>query len=217
MRGIAESQKFLSDTYHEIKAKLDQFDTVSKELETVKMQLIAKDVVINDLSTRLSQLEQYGRRAQLEINGVTETQQENVEEILVKVAADVGVNLSSKDIAACHRLPTRDARNRKTPNPIIVEFVSRKTRDSILQKRYDHIITNKKIGILLSGPKDERIYINESLSPFFKKLLWLAKTRASSLNYSYCWFRKDRVLAKKSELDSKVIIIQNESDLEKLK
>ena len=64
------------------------------------------------------ELEQYTRKNNIELNGVVETPQEDVEEICCAVAKVIGVQLAKEDIEAAHRIPTRRS---DVPNPIVVQ------------------------------------------------------------------------------------------------
>lgn len=211
VEDIAKSQKFLTDCYDDMKSQLAKFDQLSKDVQAMKNELAVKNATIDMLNTRLAKTEQYSRRVHLEFTGVQEQPREDLEEIIVNIAAEAGVPICKNDIEVCHRLPTR---NNKHPRPIIAEFSSRKTRDSLLGNRYRKIITNKTV----IGPTStmDRIYVNESLSPHYKNLLWLAKTTAREKGFAYCWFRRDRIMVKKAD-GAQVIVIENEEDISRIK
>ncbi len=52
----------------------------------------------------LNELEQYGRRECLEISGVPPIEGENCEDITIKVAKAMGVDIGKDDIVASHRI-----------------------------------------------------------------------------------------------------------------
>lgn len=208
---IAKSQTFLTDCYDQMKDQLSKFDQLQKLMEGMKCELAAKDATIVQLNARLSRTEQYSRRFHLEFTGVQEKQNEDLEEVISKIAEEVGVPITKDDIEVCHRLPTR---NNKGPRPIIAEFARRKTRDSLLTNRYRKVITNRMV-VGNSGTTD-RVYVNESLSVFYKHLLWMAKTAAREKSYAYCWFRRDKIMVRKAD-GAPVIFIETEKDIAKIK
>ncbi|KAE8745054.1 hypothetical protein FOCC_FOCC008305 [Frankliniella occidentalis] len=61
-------------------------NTLTAEVTTLKKELQAKDIKINELEVKLDELEQYGRRNNLRIFGVQETDDENTDAIVVDVA-----------------------------------------------------------------------------------------------------------------------------------
>ena len=89
--------------------------------------------------------------------------------------------ITPSEIDAIHRLPSRG----KT-GPIIVRFTGRKRRDKVLERGRE--INNydlKRVGI----DNQNKIYINEDLSPYMKKLAYFCRK-----------LRKEKIIAKtKSE------------------
>ena len=81
----------------------------------------------------------------------------------------------------------------------------------IIKNTYIKIITNFDIG--LKGR--ERIYISESLTPHYRKLLKTVKEMAKLKEYKFVWWKNDRILVRKEER-SPVIVIEKEEDLKKL-
>lgn len=192
VRDMSESQQFLSDQYDELQEQLK----AAKNLEPIVQQNQGKIV---DLDWKQVTSEQYSRRAHLELGNVPPKQNEDVEKIVLDAALKHGVELEKNDIAAAHRIHASEG---KIP-PIIVEFVSRRKRNELLEKRKD---------VPWSADK---VYINESLCPYFKKLLFLAKDKCNELDFKYCWFKHNSVFAKLNR-DSRTIKIQKFQDLCKI-
>lgn len=210
MKDIAASQQFLSNCYEEFSHKFEKLENMNKEIVSLKEEVMSKDKQIKDLSSRVIHSEQYSRRRQLELTNVTSVQGEDLHRVVVQTAALVGVTIDRADIDAVHRLPSN--RNNNRP-PIIVEFSTRRTRDQLLSKKNTCVVTNK--SVLGAGHGNERVFINESLSPYFKNLLWLVKKEAKNKGYKFCWYRSYKILVKKNE-NEKIIYIAEEDDLKKL-
>ena len=128
-------QKFiqLNDTISELKTKVEEamehvkfvnakYDELIQKVETLEAEkkLIANDNKIVKKSIRTvegsldslaqvhNDLEQYGRHECIEIKGIpapTQDDHENTNNIVVKVGALIGVEVSNEDISVCHRLP----------------------------------------------------------------------------------------------------------------
>lgn len=212
IQDIKKSQQYLSECYDTMLTAMKEIESLKAELKEVKEELASRDRVIHQLYNREAKSEQYSRRVHLEFNGISEVVTDNkLEETLVKVAAEVGVALEPSDIEVCHRLPSRESKQVRT---VIAEFNSRRKRDELLSRRYAEVILNKKVTG--SAREEGRIYINESLSPYYKHLLWATKCVAKEKQYKYCWFRRDRVLVKKDDKE-KVIVIEDEKDTLKIK
>jgi hypothetical protein len=192
VRHMSESQQFLADQYEDLRNE-------QKLIRDMKSTIESQASTIKDLQSRLVSSEQYSRRLHLELGNIRQTETEDVEKIVMNIAHRVGVPIVERDIAKAHRLKAGEG---KTPS-IIVEFVNRKIRDRILENRK-------------SIPKEEKIFVNESLCPYYKKLLLLAKDKCRQMNYKYCWFRNNKILVKKHEKSKSITIIKVD-DLEKIK
>lgn len=193
IKQVSESQQFLADQY-------DDYISSMKKVAVLESQMAEKDKIIDDLSARLVQNEQYSRRTHLELGNVKQEPNEDVEDFVVKLGSKIGVPMEKRDIAAAHRLRAKPG---KTPS-IIVEFVSRKVRDDYLNKRK-----------LANVGEHNKIYINESLCSYYKNLLRLAKEKAKQENYKFCWFRSNKILVKKTENTTPIVITRIE-DLDKV-
>ena len=98
--------------------------------------------------------EQYSRRDSLEIVGIDDNVSVNeLENKVCDILADIDVTVNTKDIQACHRLWD----NKRT----IIKFVNRKTVFEVLSNR-------KKLALIDDYKK--KIYINESLCPYYRFL-----------------------------------------------
>ena len=211
-RDIEKSQQFLSDRYEELMIKVNEngeiMSQMSKTIESLVGKVKERDDVIMNLTSRLNQLEQYGRNCNLELGEVMEVERENLEDVVVAVARKMDINLTPAEIETVHRLPAKKDRIRS----IIVQLNSRKKRDEFILKRNKVRITND--DLLRNGNKS-KVYVNENLTPFYKNLLWKAKNVQKEKGYEFAWFRFGKVLMRKDER-SPVIKINQESDLNKL-
>ena len=90
---------------------------------------------ILNLEKQLSKNEQYGRRNNVEISGISsQIPDQSLEERLVKVCKDLDINISPKDIEGCHRLLLgRNSTN--TVKRVIVKFINRKHSEVMLQRK----------------------------------------------------------------------------------
>lgn len=107
------------------------------ELETQLKICKAENVTLKkDLEEKLDELEQYQRRNNIRIYGLEERAGENTDQLVLKVAADIGADISLSDIDRSHRLgaPRMSTGNRK-PRPIICKLVSYAKRREIFTKK----------------------------------------------------------------------------------
>ena len=113
-----ESMKFLNSSFEEIKSKVgsleDNLNEVVKDnrflhQETLRLSDENKKLsnLANGLSKELNDIQQYLRRDCCEITGIPPVQDESTDEIVIKIALLMGLNLDVKEISVSHRLPTR--------------------------------------------------------------------------------------------------------------
>ena len=60
-----------------------------------------------------------------------------------------------------------------------------------------------------------KLYVNENLTQYRKKLLWQTKELTKKYHYAYLWTTNGKIFVKKNEKDEPKII-QSENDYEKL-
>lgn len=204
---IRDSQNFISQQYEDFKEQLKlttkKADEAVKRVEELESTIKARDSEVLDLKKRLQGCEQYLRRRTVEIKGIAETQGEDVPKLVIDTVKRLGIDMKPEDIDAAHRVPSKTS-----PLPIIVEFKSRLTRNTILSKKS------------LLKPEDrpankDDVYINESLSPYFKNLLWFVKSRLSEYGLYSCWFRNKFVYVRKEEKSKPIAIATREDFMKK--
>ncbi|KAG8240881.1 hypothetical protein J6590_099957 [Homalodisca vitripennis] len=127
---------------------------MEKEIKQLRAIVDAKDCQIALLTSRVNQLEQYGRNKNLEFNEVAEVQGEDVEGVVRCIANKMGVSLKEDDIEIAHHLPKTRKENR--PATIIVQFARRKIRDRLLEARKT-VVTNAET----TGLKGGRIFVDQ--------------------------------------------------------
>lgn len=211
VQSIDNAMKFFSEKYDtllqemaELRAENQGLKKQIQSLKTSETTVIART---NQLTTELAELDQYGRRVNLEIQGLPvdgELKNEDMDKVLEEVAKDIGVNYSPSEVHQAHRLQPR--KNGKPPT-IIVQFHSKTVRDSWLQKGKRAKLTKK----------NSKVFFNENLCPKYRMLLQEAKIRANTSHYSFVWFSGGRILAKKDEQSNNVIVIRDMDDLNKIK
>ena len=89
-------------------------------------------LVLIDNDDKIDRLQQYSRRANVRVFGIAETADEKTNDIIVKVAGDMGVDITERDISVSHRI----GKNMGTkPRPIIAKFVRRDTKTAIMRNK----------------------------------------------------------------------------------
>ena len=174
-------------------------------MDTMRESVEDREEVIQQLLSRVDELEQYSRRECLVLNGVkgNRHETEDVDEILLDVISQkLGVKISTNDdIQRCHRLKTRRPRHspveRQSPRPIIIKFVS-------YRKRQEVFTSKKKL-------KGSVLVLTESLTATKQAVLAKAKPAFGIRN---CWTNDGRIYISAGE---KVSVITSEKELWELK
>ena len=106
--------------------------------------------------TELDNLEQYGRRENLEFHGVPVQQNENTNKIVQNLLKRINLEITENEISTSHRLHST---KENIPPPIIVRFSKRDIRNKIYaNKRKFNAVSNFEIPIM------NNLYINKNLT-----------------------------------------------------
>ena len=166
------------------KTLLMRFDGVDNEL------LNLKDVVIKNLQIENQRLrskvdnlkkkvlsleengnllEQYGRRNNLEITDISnEIEDVDLEGKVIEILDKIEVNVSSKDIEACHRIGKSKDNSKKT----IICFVNRKyAKKALLNRKNLKHLDKSSIG----QSNSNNIFFSENLTPMNNKLAFYCR------------------------------------------
>ena len=156
-----------------------RFDNLDKEMLNLK-DVIIKDVQVENqrlrsriinlekkvisLEENSNSLEQYGRRNNLEITGIPDdVDDQKLEEKVIEILDKIDVNVSSKDVEACHRI----GKSKNSSKTTIVRFVNRKhAKKALVNRKGLKNIDKTSIGL----EKSHGIFINENLTPNNKKI-----------------------------------------------
>ena len=157
------------------------------------------------IKTEIAELQQYSRINNLEISNLPETENENITEVLTSVFKCLNVNVLDK-ISVAHRVPTL---NKSKPKPIIVQFVSRESKDMCLKAAKTKKITASQVD---ARNKNMPVYLNEHLIPSLKELFFHCRKFKNENNFKFAWVKNGKIFIRKNE-NSRVIRIVNVDDL----
>lgn len=211
LREIMNSVQFMS-------AKYDVLVTRNLELENLcdKLKLDNKRNLeeIKELKQNIKKNGKTFSEKKLEIHGIPYNQNEDLEDIIVKIGVNFDLNLKKEDIDEAFRIQKN--KNYKSSNnndtPVMVTFLRKKDRESFLSMRRRRSIFTDEVNI---HGKRSQIFINEHLTKESKELLWKAKKIKTEKNFKFLWIKNGNILLRKTE-NSEVIKINAEEDLEKL-
>lgn len=207
---LKSSQEFICNQYDQLKKDYD--DIIKKNRE----QKIDFDKKTAEEASKIDCIEQYGRRQNLEFKGVPQKDGENTNDIVVKLAKVLDVDIKESDISTSHRLPAKHKQLNSEEEPahpvIIARFVNRDVRNAIYGKRKaaKHLPSDK---FPVQGMKE--LFVNENLTQQRKKLLWLTKQRAKVNGFKYVWTNNGKICVRENE-ESPIHTLLTESELNKV-
>lgn len=220
LESMSEDISFYAEKYQELIEEKEKTDKKIKALEHKNSHL---ETVNKSLEERIAYLEIQDKERNVEVFGLEEKLNENLETTVKHLAEKLGVNaMKINEIKRVGEEKTRAAaRNtnsgrsdsanvRNKPRPVIITLSSRAARDQWLLTRKTHQLTND--DIFANGNK-QRIYINEDLTKYIRNILWTAKNELKP-TYKYIWVQNGRVLIKKDDPnDTKIRSVRTLSDI----
>ena len=136
----------------------------------------------DEVASKLEGLDQYGRRQNLEFEGVPVTEGEDMVDLVVRIDNLVGAKVKRNDILTAHRLPPKHRSKIGDPPGIIARFISRNVRNEIYSKRAVVKSLDEK-DFPLQNMERNKVFINENLTQARKRLLWLTKQKAKAKKF----------------------------------
>ena len=217
---LKSSIKALTERCNELEKSQDfvskKYDTAIAALQSVKSEISNLDkkhtTIVNSLEEKLGELagttdrqdqslyrvesaldetQQYLRRDCLEINGVPISSYENPNQLVKEVGLLAGVEIDDRHIAAAHKLP--DSKNVK--NRLIVKFIQRDRREELYKHQKN--LVGKNISHLPSVEDGNgKIFINESLTSYRKRLFGRIREYKRNNNLKYLWTSNGKIMLK---------------------
>ena len=161
---INNTVKLLVEEVKSLKNEIERTNRKEKRLEIENERLKNS---VNLSLFKIDALEQYGRRKNLRIHGTPESKnnQDDGEEIVLKIAKSLNVDLQTCEIQTANRLGKKTIKNISKPRPIIVQFISHRKRNKILFAKSNLKKTQEFL----------QVFITEDLTPLRLKLLQYIK------------------------------------------
>ncbi|XP_046683689.1 uncharacterized protein LOC124369680 [Homalodisca vitripennis] len=199
MDEVAASVKFASNKLDEanklMREMSAEFVTLRKENEELRSRNANLACEVTALKDKVRSIDQYSRKDNLEISGLPVTPNEDTNSLVKDLAQALGVEVSESDISTSHRVPA--FQKNRTP-ALIVKFVRRSTRDSIIEKyrQRNGGLTARDVSAVFPG---DRVFVNEHLAPDNKVFLSKLKAKCREVVCVYAWARDGKFFVRKSQ------------------
>ncbi|XP_040071313.1 uncharacterized protein LOC120843908 [Ixodes scapularis] len=211
LESVNRSMDFMNKNFEDFKKDLAAAVKEIKELRAEQDALKVENKRLADelctVKKELLDLQQYSRTNNLEIKGLPQNPNEDLETLVAKLAGCAGVQVCPADIDVVHRVPSKT----QGVQNVIVKFVRRSVRDEVLSKTKKRRLTSADLGFETSVP----VYINEHLCLENKILLSKAIRCKKEKGWKLAWVSQSRIFMRKNET-SDVILITSEDDLSKI-
>ena len=192
---------------------MKQQDDLETELVAARKRISEQDDEIAELYDLQDDLEQYTRKNSLEIHGVPESAYTSTEEVVLKLAGAINVDVKPEDIEISHKLYSKGVK------PVIVKFQNHKVKSNLYKARTK--LRNVRVSDLFPSATaatrvaSERIFLNENLTSFRRELLKQAnKKRKEGLLVS-AWSMDGKIFIKTSP-EGRPLRVYDKNDLENL-
>ncbi|XP_061710614.1 uncharacterized protein LOC133520250 [Cydia pomonella] len=209
---LTKSMEFHSKSQDDLVLKVESLSTKITNND-IDMELADCKSQIAGLKMELNISQQRERMNNLEIGGIPEKNNEDLPAYLLAICNVLGVAISKDDIIHIHRVPTYLP---NVPKNIIAKLRTQLLKDTIISAiRKKKGISTTDIGIT-SLEKPRKIFVNEHLAPFFKKLYKKTRDIVSKSDFQHVWVRNGKIFVRKND-NAPLINIQDYKDLEKIK
>ncbi|KAJ8704271.1 hypothetical protein PYW08_012995 [Mythimna loreyi] len=190
-----------------------QFEDMKREVEDLRKERLLQKHYIESLEKKILDLQHKSRSSGIEIRNIPQEHTETTSSLIKtvsKICGTVGVSVQESSIRDVYRLPGKPSSS-TTPRPIIAEFSSVQTKQTLMTairdynkgKGKDKKLNTASIG--LSGdPKP--VYIAEQLPASTKRLFYQAREFAKNNRYKFCWISNSNIFIRKMEGDKQVLI-----------
>ena len=198
---LLESKLFDKDNENaDLKKEVDDLQSklVKQNEDNTNLKKLIEEKA-NTASENINNLEQYGRRNNIRINGLTELGTEDMETTTNKLIHEINtripdVNVTRGDIDIAHRLgPKKDMKTR----PIIVRFVSRMSKENVLKKR--------------RALKGTGIFLNEDLTHLNQTVL-LSVRKKTPDEVEDAWYSNGKIFKKDKMNDVTIVPFEEYQD-----
>ena len=196
-----------------------QYDDVSIKIESLEKEKKGYRDSIQQLETKLQDLQQLSRSSVIEIRNVPHKEKESAADltsIINKICTTINIPIDITRVRDCYRLPGKPGAVR----PIVAEFTNVETKNQMITaiRNYNQKHPNEgRLNTLNIGlPGDRRpIYVAEYLPASARKLFFAAREFSKRNEFKFCWTANGNIFIRKEE-GAKHHLIKSEHSLSEL-
>ena len=173
LAGLAESISLMNEKFEDINKKFDNYEKERKEKEKEIKDLKEKVLILSkekkDLEQIIDRQEQYSRRNCILIHGVKEEQNEDTDNVVVKLIKDnLEEDVDLTELDRSHRIGKKKSNGKA--RPIIVKFAQYNVRRKVFYNKKK--LKGKNISITESLTKFQMEKLQEARELYDRKNVW---------------------------------------------
>ncbi|CAG9094427.1 unnamed protein product [Plutella xylostella] len=209
MQEVMKSCEFSSHKIDDFELKLVGVNGRLSSLEETHEAVKSTQSAMEALKQELNEKEQWSRLNNVEIKGIPLKSNENLFDIVESLGKHVNQPISKSQINFISRVPVYNSKDKS----ILLGFVNRYAKEDFIAaaRLKNQSLKASDIGFA----SDERIYVNDHLSPGNKKLLSKTKLVAREKNCKYVWVKHAKIHVRRNDT-APVITIRSDGDLNRL-
>lgn len=212
---IQRALAFYSNKIDDFQKDMDSFKDRVKTIENTQTDLQNKysnlKLRYDAIEQKMNATEQSQMENKLEICGVEKTENENLLNIVEKIAQKI--RLDTRDVVDAYRKERRATPAQKRISSTIIVTLKAGRRDGWLESAKATTVTGSDID----REDSEEIFMREALTPATSFLLWKSKTELKKEHlYKYVWCKRGNVLIRENET-AKIHTIRSVDDIERFK
>lgn len=209
--GVRDAISFMNENFELFRTDVEAF---RKEIEAMKVESalcrreneeLRRD--LREARREIVELKQYSRNMNIEIQGLPQTKNEDLEKTVANIAKCLGTDVTDKDIDIAHRVLSKD----KKKSNVIVRFLTRTARDKLLSAARKAKLDSSRLGF----DKNDPVYINEHLCMELKVLLSKARQARREKEWKYVWVSQGRIFMRKADR-TPLLHVTSDADLAKV-
>ncbi|KAM7284799.1 uncharacterized protein ISCGN_001893 [Ixodes scapularis] len=132
IRSLQESVKKYESTTKLVTENDKEVKLLRTEVGALQATVSEQTVMIDQLQTNINSTEQYSRRCNMEIHGISYLNKEDLGATIIDLAHKLNIaDFNPADVVVCHRLRSR----REGAPPILIQFTSVPTKDRWMNAR----------------------------------------------------------------------------------
>ncbi|KAJ0171261.1 hypothetical protein K1T71_002050 [Dendrolimus kikuchii] len=217
VKGIKSNMELLQSSNEEAIKKIQEF---ASRVDAVESRIASVEMIADTASDTKAQMDillrndisrdQWSRMNNAEIKGIPFIKSENLFSILEKIGIAINYKVDKSQINYISRIPTFNNKEKS----VIVSFLNRYIKeDFVAAARAKKSLLASALGF---ADSNQRVFVNDHLSPEYKKLLTKTKSVAKEKGFQYVWVKFSKIHVRKNDT-SHVLTINSPQDLLKLK